>query len=253
MNAEFKHKLFNYSEAPPGTAWEGIAAALDEQPDYARKLQQYQPTPPADAWNKIAQHLDAPKAAVLPLRTKLFKYAIAVAVLGLIAAGSLLYMQSNTGPNLANGPQQAPSTDITKEALLETKEQTGFAETDNEMSSDNNADVTDENGTESKAVVQFASRVRIAMRNPDAQPADITPKAKNVIDIELPNRYMIATTAGGKAVRLPKKAYSAYACADAYTDASCRERIASIQNKMAASVATDFTEFVDLLKKLQEN
>jgi hypothetical protein len=80
----------------------------------------------------------------------------------------------------------------------------------------------------------------------------IMPEVKTKIDTELANRYMIATTSAGKVVRLPKKAYSDYVCAEAYKNYQCKEKIASIQSKMAASVATDFTEFMDLLKKLQE-
>jgi hypothetical protein len=102
------------------------------------------------------------------------------------------------------------------------------------------------------ALVRFSPRVRIAKNHSVTGTGKIMPKMAAMIDTELADRYMIATTADGNVVRLPKKAYSDYACAAAMNDYRCKQRITAIQSKMAASVATDFTEFMDLLKTLQE-
>jgi hypothetical protein len=82
------------------------------------------------------------------------------------------------------------------------------------------------------------------------------PQENNNINTALADRYMIATTATGNAVRLPKKVYSAYACPDeslasSYVD--CKEKLSLLQSKMSASLTTDFAQFLDLLKNLQEN
>jgi negative regulator of sigma E activity len=254
MNSDIQQKLFNYTEAPPTAAWDSIAAALEQEPAYAQKLYAFEVAPPEKTWENVAARLATPEKGVIPLRTKFFKYAIAAAVLGVIAAGSIFYLKNGTAPNLATQPQHNASDGQDKNTLFDKGAQSGGG-TDAAQN-----DVTIEDGMASavetrisnQALVQFSPGVRMAKNRPATRHITIKPEIRAVIDTEVANRYMIATTANGQAVRLPKKAYSDYACADAYANGYCRERISSIQNQMAASVATDFTEFMDLLKKLQE-
>lgn len=254
MSSDVQHKLFNYSQTPPPSAWKGIADALDASPAYAQKLYHYEQEPPGAAWEKIAQQVMAPQGKVVSLRTKLFKYAIAAAVLLAIAAGSLFYLTNSNAPNLATQPEP-PATDTKKSTLLNTELQPGsetvvWQKADEGKATDS---ITENNSTEG-GLVSFSSRVRIVKKQRlPAREITVMPRGKNIIDTEKANRYMIATTSTGNAVRLPKKAYSDYACAEALNNHPCKERLAFIQSKMAASVATDFTDFVDLLKKLQEN
>lgn len=254
MNSSIQQKLFNYTETPPRSAWEDIAAALDQTPAFAQKLYQYEQAPPAEAWNKVARQLTAPQPKVVPFRTKVFKYAMAAAVLGIIAAGSIFYLKSGAGSHLATQPQNAASTDANN-TPSETQAQSGVVTGTAEegMAAETDGDISNGMATVSdQALVRYSPRVRIAKNRMAARAIAIMPEVKTRIDTELANRYMIATTSGGKVVRLPKKAYSDYACAESFKNYQCKEKIASIQNKMAASVATDFTEFMDLLKKLQE-
>lgn len=254
MNPDIKQKLFNYTEAPPAAAWDGIATALDQQPAYAQKLYAFEVTPPEKTWEHVAARLATPEKGVVPLRTKLFKYAIAAAVLGAIAAGSIFYLKNGTAPNLATHPQHNTSDGQNKNTLFDTNTQTGEAADGarNDGTPGNDMVSSMETSVSNQALVQFSPRVRIAKNRPATRHITIKPEIRAVIDTEVANRYMIATTANGQAVRLPKKAYSDYACANAHANSYCRERISSIQNQMAASVATDFTEFIDLLKNLQE-
>lgn len=251
-----QHKLFAYSEMPPPSAWEGIAAALDEAPAFAQKLYQFETAPPAAVWGKVAQQLTPPQTKVIPLRTRLFKYAIAAAVLIAVATGSIFYLTNSNAPNLATQPKPGiPETK--KNTLLETQTSSGSKtaiwQKEDEANEDDKGLITETNFSDG-ALVRFSSRIRIAKKQRmPAGEINVMPEEMNIIDTERSNRYMIAMTAGGKAVRLPKKAYSDYACADAYADRRCKEKIASIQSKMAASVSTDFTDFMDLLKKLQDN
>lgn len=252
MNPDIRQKLFDYAEAPPVSAWEGIAAALEPAPAYAQKLYDFEAAPPEATWEKVAAQLAAPETKVIPLRTKLFKYAIAAAVLGIIAAGSIFYLKNQAGPNLATHPQNNTPDNLNKNTLLDNPSET-TATAPEEATTGNDALSAMETGISKQAVVRFSPRVRIAKNQVMARQITIKPEIRAMIDTEIADRYMIATTSAGQAVRLPKKCYSAYACADAYADSYCKERISSIQSKMAASVATDFTEFMDLLKKLQDN
>jgi hypothetical protein len=255
MDSNIQKKLFHYTEMPPRSTWDSIAATLEECPAYAQKLDRYEEAPPAGVWEAVAKQLAPAPANVILFRTKVFKYAIAAAVLGLIAAGSLLYLKSGVGSNLAKQPQNAVPIDVNN-TTTRTQAPSGVeirATEKNVAAVEIDADVSTSTATVSDhALVPYSTRVRIAKNRMATRAIAIMPEVKTKIDTELANRYMIATTSAGKVVRLPKKAYSDYVCAEAYKNYQCKEKIASIQSKMAASVATDFTEFMDLLKKLQE-
>lgn len=240
-----QHTLFNYSQTPPAAAWDNIAAVLDDTPAYVQKLQAFEQAPPAAAWQNIQQQLAVPQAKVVPLRTQLFKYAIAAVVLGVIAAGSMLYLKSGLTPgaNTAkNGtPHQSKNTFLNEQGL--TADQ-------------HNDEINRTNGTalpvSGRPVVYISPQVHLGKKSLAANEVPLNSEEKTFVDTRLSDRYMIATTATGKVVRLPKKAYSDYACAESYKNLGCKQRIASIQSKMAATVSTDFTDFMDLLKQLQE-
>jgi len=253
MSSNVQKKLVEFSETPPASAWEGIVAALEGVPAYAQKLQTYETAPPAGVWDKVALQLTAPPAKIIPLRTKLFKYAIAAAVLVAVAAGSIFYLTHTTGPNLA-GQSNKTSTEIQKNTLANTELPSKTTSGQNQENTTENSNDLNANAITESTLLPFASRVHIGKwhRMP-ARQLKIKPEEKNIINTALADRYMIATTSAGTVVRLPKKAYSAYACADAYGDTYCKEKIASIQSKMAASVSTDFTDLMDLLKNLQDN
>jgi len=257
MSSDVQHRLFHYSETPPPSAWEGIQAALDEQPAFSDKLYQYEQTPPPGVWENVAQQLTPAKANVVPFRTKLFKYAIAAAVLLAVATGSILFLKHSDSPSLANAPQQTRLADSNKNTATASQYQSGTTATPwqpGETATGNNNDVFASNSVSATSIVHFYPSIQIPKTLPDrVRELTVVPEEKNSINTELLSRYMIATTTTGAAVRLPKKAYSDYACADAYTNLQCKEKIESIQSKMAASVATDFTDFIDLLNKLQEN
>jgi hypothetical protein len=254
MSDNLKNKLLNYEAEPPATAWNGIAAALDEQPEYAQKLHRFEVSPPPAVWDAIVQQLPAAPSNVVPFHaTKLFKYALAAAILIAIAASSVIFFRNSTDSDLANGTVQ-PTTDSnrnTQPSASFPNVSTQATNPDADVLTANEANTT--KNIYENAVVQFSPRVRIAKSRFITQGITVVPEEKSGINTELPSRYMIATTATGDVVRLPKKAYSDYACANVYANYRCKEKIASIQSKMAASVAVDFTDVMNLLEDLQDN
>jgi hypothetical protein len=67
-----------------------------------------------------------------------------------------------------------------------------------------------------------------------------------------PDKYMIYSDGDGNVVRLPKKVFSAFACAD--QDIICKQRLQQLREKFASSAMTaDFTGLLEILKSLQEN
>ncbi len=60
MSEEMKRKLYNYEVIPPGTMWNKISAALNEEINagFPQKLYEIEVTPPAAIWNKIVFELE---------------------------------------------------------------------------------------------------------------------------------------------------------------------------------------------------
>jgi len=203
---------------------------------------------------KIDLQLPARAANVIPLRSQLFKYAIAAAVLIVMATGSFFYFKSSTAPAIAPSAQQNVSNTSPQNSSVDTQTQAGSKTSvaPYEEQSDNDDPAINGERTD-HTTVAYAHRVHIPNDQLAENTINVTPEEKNFVDASMADRYMIATTPTGKVVRLPKKAYSDYACAVSYQDYQCKERLAALQNKMAASVATDFTDFIDLLNKLQDN
>jgi hypothetical protein len=254
MNENIRQKLFQYSETPPPAAWNHIADALDENGSFAQRLYDYEAQPAPGVWKNIDQQLTAPAPPVVSLRTKLFKYALAAAVLLAIAAGSVFYLNKPAAPDVAHATSKNTTSGTAKNALTDTQalsdSETILAET-NSPQQDANTPANGAGATNG-AVVQYERKVRIPKDQLPTGDLNVMPEEKPVMNTALQDRYIIATTQTGKVVRLPKKVYNDYVCAEAYQNYQCKERIAAIQSKMAASVATDFTSFIDLLKNLQD-
>ena len=176
-----------------------------------------------------------------------------------IATGSVLYVTRHTDTDFTNPSQQAVSGGTPTPVNGDTQIQSGLANRGLEQEATglktNPGGYADMASLPDRELVHFSDEVHIPRSAFAENEITIIPEADeaNSIATDLPDRYMIASTETGKVVRLPKKAYSDYACAELYQNYQCREKMAAIQSKMAASVATDFTDFIDLLKTLQDN
>src|SRR5690349_18941393 len=109
--SSLQNKLNNYEVTPPAQVWDKVAAALDESlldHDFPSKLYEIQAAPPASAWNNISaslsQHGNIPieEAKVVPMRKKattFIRYAAAVLLIGVVAAGVLKWTTGSSVPN----------------------------------------------------------------------------------------------------------------------------------------------------------
>src|SRR5215218_5960738 len=161
MNDNIRQKLFNYSETPPVSAWNRIAEALEENPEYAQKLDDFEQQPPAGIWEKIDQQLSATK--VIPLRTKLFKYAMAAAVLIAITVGSIIYLKSGTASGLTHTAQKSDSNNSAN-SFTDSQSQSGSKTNVARYDDPSGGDNTNVNGTAAitdRTTVHYATQVRI--------------------------------------------------------------------------------------------
>ncbi len=269
MSSNWEHKLFNYKADPPPSAWDAIAAGLDaEKASFPEKLYNYAEQPPATAWQGIEAQLPAANGAkVVPLRTKMMRYAAAAVLL--LAVVSVAYFTT-----ISNSNQPTASTATIENTLLNTapaasagtKKITHYNLPPQQTTTQANDTPAEKEPQRSKSpqYVSAATSVRnlVARRtqvNLPVEPSfatelDVVPQETNIINTDRTDRYMIATSEEGEPVRLPKKVYSAFACPeDDPRHQACELRLAQLQQKMSASLTTDFVQFLDLLKNLQEN
>ena len=256
MNGDFQKRLFNYQVKPPASAWNSLAARLDEPVSgYPEKLLAYQESPPEGIWDKIAPLLDIPaRQGKLVSIGKMVRYA-AVAVLILLAGYGIFLMKDN-----AMQVKQEPLS-----VQKKSGSQPGVPAAATAPDTEDNAVAKSDPAVSGPLPVQkkisysrlAASKIARPVYRTQAklQVSEQAPnlKEKNMVNLTWADRYMIATSTSGKVVRLPKKAYAAFACVEA-TDLACKEKMASMQSRLAAaSVTTDFAGFLDLLNNLQDN
>lgn len=266
MSSNWEHKLYNYGETPPPSAWDAIAAGLDDaKAAYPDKLYNYQEVPPATAWQKIEENLQPvakqeSKVVAMPRRSHWVRYA-AAAVLLLAIAGIAYFATPGTvndsvaGTNNTLQLNTVPIAPPVKRVLKHFNVPPQASDvTQSKTKSPRNVVTYAANNFIKRRMGQKQSSVSLPTEPAFAAHLDVIPQEKSIVDTELTDRYMIATTEDGNPVRLPKKVYSAYACPDDEpAHKACELQLTLLQHKMSTSLTTDFGHFMDLLKNLQEN
>lgn len=257
MNGDFQKRLFHYQVKPPASTWNSLAARLDEPfSGYPEKLLAYQQSPPAAIWDQIAPLIDIPgrEGKIFSMR-KLVRYA-AVAVLILLAGFGIFLMQDSgreakqESLTVQKNPVSIPGASSPAATVPEIK---GNATAKTGPAVIAALPVQKKISYSRLAASKILKPVYRSQANLQVSEQAPNLKEKNMVNTTWAERYMIATSTSGKVVRLPKKAYAAFACVEA-TDLACKEKMASMQSRLAAaSVTTDFAGFLDLLNNLQDN
>lgn len=238
MSDQLQHKLANYEVTPPAATWNAIADALEDQSSaVAGRLQNLEVSPPVHLWQQIENELDADrKVPPQPISfnkrfARPLRYGTAVAILVLVAVTiTLLLNNDSESGELAQQP--TPS-----------------------LRANNRAEATAESGTGPAGSEQQQTQP-INSKEPMAQ-TDYTPSEKTVQRLN-DHRYLTVATETGTPVRLSKKVYAVFDCAEHSTAMrrhQCKQNIESLQ-KMASSLASpsgDFASLMDMIKTLEEN
>lgn len=259
MSSTLQNKLLNYQPEPPAGAWDAIAAALDNAPatPYSEKLFHFQQTPPPSAWSKIEASLDAEAPAKVVRMGKGRWMAAAAAVLVLAFAATTLVMnrQSGSSSSTASGPAvQRP---------ILTPANTDTTTLDTEIIPQDETAQASQEETETIAPPSPGRSTATAKpkRRPMMAAAALGPalprwekaERRQQLQFNVPtDRYMVYSDGKNSPVKLSKKMFDVFSCAQ--EDLRCRERIQSLQQKIAnAAMASDFTGMLDLLNHLREN
>jgi hypothetical protein len=235
MSEVLQSKLQNYQAQPPEKTWEKINTALDE--DYSgligERLYNFQAAPKEEIWNRISLQLQPggeDERKIYPVsqgRRSIYKYLSAAAILILIATGIFLFINNRTDSDVAGN-------------TAETSGNSPIDTSTSEITSTGENQVITETGELNPAAPKQNNN-RIAKKNPSGN-----------------NRYMMLTTDRGNTVRVSKKLYAVFDCADnatALSSSRCKENIQTLQRKMASAIVTptnDFTSVIDMIKTLEK-
>lgn len=260
MSSKLQNKLLNYQPEPPAGAWDAIAAALDNAPavPYSEKLFHFEQAPPPAAWSKIEAALDAeaPAKVVRMGKGRWIAAAAAVLVLAFSATTFVMNRQSGSNSGTASGPtvQRSTPTPVSTDTTTLDTEITPQEETVTQAPPET-ATITAPSPARSIATARPIKRrpvIAAAALGPSL-PRWEKAERRQQLQFSVPaDRYMVYSDGKNSPVKLSKKMFDVFSCAQ--EDLRCRERIQSLQQKIAnAAMASDFTGMLDLLNQLREN
>ncbi|HEY0066087.1 MAG TPA: hypothetical protein VGB46_01950 [Flavisolibacter sp.] len=251
----------NYQPEPPAGAWDGIAAALDNvsATPYSEKLFHFEQAPPPAAWSKIEAALDAeaPAKVVRMGRGRWIAAAAAVLILAFSATTFVMNRQS--------GSSSGTVSDRTAKSPIPTPVTTDTTTLDTEVTEQEET-ITQAPQVETGTTIapspgRSIATARPVKRRPVIAAAALGPalprwekaERRQPLQFSVPtDRYMVYSDGKSTPVKLSKKMFDVFSCAQ--EDLRCRERIQSLQQKIAnAAMASDFTGMLDLLDHLREN
>lgn len=228
--------------------WDAISDALDTQSTpAAEKLRAFEAAPAPRLWQQIADGLNTTEAA--PAKTipfyqryaKPLRYGSAAAVLLLVAV-TITLLVNNSGDTNKIAQQPATTKQSGKTPQLATQEATIRASEAPGQAQARKQAKDREESTISRTPSSTDNNAAVAKTTP--RPAG--------------GRYLTVASETGKPVRLSKKVYPVFDCAEhssAFERFQCQENIESLQ-KMASSLASpsgDFASLMDMIKTLEEN
>lgn len=246
MSNGLEHKLFHYQETPRPENWEAINEALEDQAQFnSHRLYNYEQMPPAALWQKIEQTLDTPATALhttprISNTRHIFKYAAVAAILVLVATAITFLVNTNDNRNDMARTQNQSLVPAVNEKERDTNQASTLT---------NKSTPPDTN----EAIVKTSAK-KPFIRNQKPVTSQPIAAAKTASA-----RYLTMADDEGKKIRLSKKAYTVFNCAEnvaARNNERCKENIQSMQKKMAASLVSptgDFAGLMDMIKSLEEN
>jgi hypothetical protein len=256
MSSNLKNKLSSFEAEPPVQAWDKIAAALEAPPtSFSDKLFQYELAPPPSAWSRIEEALDVPQ---LPARTSatrpLVRWLAAAAIIGAVLFSTTLLLNKQTSQtgNIATSQPASTSSIIALPSDSASTAQTDAAPQE-ATTSTYAAENTDSRGKEYSRPRTYRQPPIATAALQEASPGWERAERRQSIDFNIPtDRYLIYSDGTSAPVKLSKKMFDIFSCAQ--EDISCRDRIKAAQFKLAnAALASDFSGMLDLLNELKEN
>lgn len=260
MSKELQNRLSNFEAEPPAKLWDKIVATLDTETEehFPEKLFNFQANPPKHVWDNIEKTLNESQTPVIPIKKRfatLYHYGSAAAVLIATALFLNLFFNKQSSGNLAGSANTNKQSIPSSIQPTNTKPESVF-EKENDS----------KKGTDDYAFLRPRRDRNDQLRNiPSLAPKSravsmaryshvIVPTNVPVVKSQVLDRYIILPQTSGGVIRLSKKLYTLFACADNNSE-DCKQNIQSIQKRMASSAmmaSTDFNGMLDLLQTVNK-
>jgi hypothetical protein len=259
MNSDLQNKMYHFEADPPPEIWNKIADALDDKIEqtFPQRLYHYEEQPPVQTWATIESSLqesEEPAVKVVPITRykKPVRYVAAAA--SIIAAIFLVTTISNkktgagsvlggTEPTVTTNqssivPLDRPATETGSTTIVRTSTPTEKEE--------NRTTPTTTKRSTSPVLPQALLRTFSLGQKFIPRKAD----KEALFEFSVLDSYMVYSDDEGNAMKLPKKLFSLVHCYEG--DASCKERIHRLQQKLATGTTTaDFAGILEIIRQLQ--
>jgi hypothetical protein len=253
--SSLKDKLYDYEQAPPPTAWDKIAAALDEShiPDkFPSTLYNAVATPPHDAWEKITSALEPAEAAPVAINRKLsfVRYVAAAAVIGLVAFGIFKLTRSNnnkTGTEIAITPTNPVKHADTGSGTRRIPSESAMPPETRNVEDDNNEINNEPNVSTEIVKARSVKKSKTSYAGSNGTDALEASYAYNEHTPNLADRYIMYMTPEGGIVRMSKKWGNLVCCVSGQEqDPDCKDQLKKWQEKLACAPTAN-GNFMDIL------
>lgn len=273
----FPSTLHNIEITPPPSAWKNIENTLDEaflENKYAEKLIGIESNPPAFVWANVKTALDAEKEeiATTPVRSisPFLKYAVAAAIVGLLAWGGIRLLNNEPGNTEMAGQ---PPTEQNNNAVIPNNNLPAPINTaekniaDNYSLEDARNDAALEASKKTFAKLDKTPNTKLSIAkdfyfNPNLSTANTRGLEEGdyypAPALKSASRYITLMTPDGNIIRMSKKLGDLVCCVSGEEqDEKCLKQVKSWQQKLADSPAAhspgNFMDILSLVNSLQNN
>ncbi len=287
MSKELQQKLYNYEVTPPASAWDKVAAALDEShlsDKFPASLYEYEVAAPKDAWQKIqaglGEETQATSAVVRRMYAPLLRYAAAAVLVAAVAFGAFKVFDRKPGQEqMAGGEGNTPAV------IQPQTEPTIIPETENvanltqQLRDDAALEASKSlyaslDASDKKRISRVSEEYFLSPVMPISAADDLNPhhtyRALSVTEVESPvfladytapdmaDRYITLLTPEGNYIRISKKLAPIVCCVSGEeNDADCNLQLKKWREKLARpDVGTspgNFIELLNMISNFKEN
>lgn len=273
MSNSLQHKLNNYEVNPPPAVWDKIATALDETDDtaeYPSKLYNMELAPPSFVWEQISSSLNEADPKVIPMRKKansFYRYAVAAAVIGLVAFGITKWVAGNDQPTIndvakASTTKSAGSVEkknLTDPSVIRKYAGTEVINSPAETEHTESAQLPQSTRTHSRKIE--TEGISSALYSSEESTIDVSSNPIYAYEDHVPaiaDRYIMLMTPEGKFIRMSKKWGNLVCCVSGEEqDADCKDQLKKWQAKIASSTLApapgNFMDILSLVSSLDDS
>ncbi len=275
--SSFQDKMYNYKAEVPNDAWKKITSVLDNSEnldEFSSRIYNIEAMPPDSIWEKINKSLDEQTNIVFGKQRKnslLARYAAAATVIGLIAFGTMNWLNKESENQLAKENNLKAKNSI----IISNNQTSSYLNNNSGIKKLSGSDLALKNGKLNSGKLYIPKRTPVRKKinlpvellnssspenklaqmrhSKNVQPSFANYKIKNSSD-----RYITLTTPEGRVIRISQK-WGDLACtvSGEDQDMECKEQLEKWRERLACSPLApssgNFLDILSMVNSLKEN